>query len=103
MNLTNIADHIRKNPERYLWFGPYWWSVKEILRAKRIHNFGLNDEPLTRATIDVFCNNDPDTVMQRAMQYYQTRINCFNPQYSAMPDGTSYYLHDPDVLSQAVM
>ena len=36
----NLADHLRKYPEQYRNFGPYWWLVKHILLEGGFAPFG---------------------------------------------------------------
>lgn len=103
MNLKNIAQHIRKQPEQYYWFGPYWWSVKKILRDQGVYDFGPNDEPQTRQQIEGTTGTDPQVIMDLAMEHYQSRIGTFKHGYCQMPNGQEYYLSDPDVLEAAVL
>lgn len=42
-----IADRLRARPELYLEFGPYWWAVKDSLRAQGF-DFGPEDDPIVR-------------------------------------------------------
>jgi hypothetical protein len=42
-----IAHRLRQYPEAYLEFGPYWWAVKDALRAAG-EDFGSQDDPVVR-------------------------------------------------------
>jgi len=42
----SVADYIQKDPSRYLYFGPYWWVLKRLLKQNGF-DFGPNDEPQT--------------------------------------------------------
>lgn len=43
-----IAQRLREHPERYVHFGPYWWSVKDALRSLG-HDLGAADDVVLRA------------------------------------------------------
>lgn len=43
-----IAERLRKRPDCYVEFGPYWWSVKQALRSLGF-DLGANDDPMIRA------------------------------------------------------
>lgn len=43
-----IAQRLRIHPEAYIEFGPYWWSVKQVLRLAG-EDFGAEDNELLRA------------------------------------------------------
>ena len=100
MNLPNIADHIRRNPDKYRNFGPWWWSVKAQLRPH--YDFGPGDDPATRELMDKL-GGDPTRVMKCALRCYQANVGGYQDGNCALPDGTPYYLHDPDVLEGAVV
>ena len=45
--LKVIAGRLEKDPMRYRDYGPYWWSVKALLRVSDV-SFGSNDDVLMR-------------------------------------------------------
>lgn len=44
---SNMAQRLRDKPATYLQFGPYWWAVKQALRAHGF-DFGPADDDLVR-------------------------------------------------------
>ncbi len=45
--LKVITGRLEKDPMRYRDYGPYWWSVKALLRVSDV-SFGSNDDVLMR-------------------------------------------------------
>lgn len=50
--LANVANLIQANPLYYYHFGPYWWTMKALMRKylpyTRYHFLGLQDDPIMR-------------------------------------------------------
>lgn len=99
MNLPNIAQHLRRNPDAYLRFGPWWWSVKAHLRP--VFDFGPTDDPATRALMDA--NAPKGDVMRAAMRHYQASLAGFLTPSGDLPDGRPYVLSDPDMTATAAL
>ena len=47
VGLKVVAGRLKKDPIRYRDYGPFWWSLKSILRTYGV-NYGSNDDPLMR-------------------------------------------------------
>lgn len=97
---NSLADYLRKNPSHYLYFGPYWWLVKRLLRENG-HNFGPNDEPRTVERL-VKYHGSLEAAFDAAMEYYQGLVGGYVDGHHNMPDDfEEYYLSDPDVYLAA--
>jgi hypothetical protein len=42
-----VADRLRKDPRRYLDYGPYWWALKDAMKAGG-YNLGDQTDPLVK-------------------------------------------------------
>ncbi|HEY4530934.1 MAG TPA: hypothetical protein VIG97_11535 [Luteimonas sp.] len=42
-----IADRLARDRTSYRWYGPWWWSLKEVLRRAG-HDYGTQSDPLVR-------------------------------------------------------
>jgi hypothetical protein len=60
--LSVINDRLRKDPLRYLDYGPYWWSLKrELVDAG--YDYGSDDDPEIR---EVYCGRATDETIVMA-------------------------------------
>lgn len=96
MNYRPLADQLKKYPDRYLAFGPYWYFVKDVLRREGF-NFGSNDEPGTRAAMLAYHGGNKSETYKAALGHYNDHIGSLNKHNWKLPDGSPYVLHDPDV------
>lgn len=96
----SFANYIRKNPSHYLYFGPYWWVLKRLLKQNG-YNFGPNDEPHTVDRL-VRLHGSLEAARAAGMRYYQGLRGGYVDGHHSMPDtGEDYYLSDPDVYVAA--
>ncbi len=93
-NLNQLAAELRQDPRRYLWFGPWWWTVKRALNAAGQH-FGHEDEPGTRAILEGQCSG-PDDALKRAMRHYEQNKGALR-NHNFTLSGQPYFLHDDEV------
>ncbi|ABW35060.1 hypothetical protein Dgeo_3019 (plasmid) [Deinococcus geothermalis DSM 11300] len=100
MRYDHLASQLRRWPERYLWFGPYWWSIKRAL-GRAGYDFGPSDDPGTRGLIERACGG-PEAAERRAMQVYTQNTGALRNHAFTLPDGEPYFLHDEDVTAHAV-
>jgi len=42
-----IVDRLEKDRTSYRWYGPWWWSLKDVLRRAG-HDYGEQSDPLVR-------------------------------------------------------
>lgn len=66
-HLTSIAAILSENPASYRSYGPYWWSIKALLKDHGF-DYGEDDEPVTR---DHFNYTDPVDLICAAWAYQQ--------------------------------
>lgn len=76
--LRVIASRLEKDPMRYRDYGPYWWSIKALLRVSRVL-LGSNDDALIR---DAYRGKTPveTLVMAEAFrdEYLKTNLKYTN-------------------------
>lgn len=94
MRYDLLADQLRKYPERYLWFGPYWWTVKRALAAAGFH-FGHDDDPYARSQMEA----EGSEPIREAMQMFRDNAGGFRNHDFTLPDGTPYFLHDDEMTA----
>lgn len=96
----SLADYLRKQPGHYLYFGPYWWVIKQLLKQNG-HDFGPNDEPSTVERL-VKLHGSLEAARDAGMKYYRGLVGGYVDGHHNMPDnGEEYYLSDPDVYLAA--
>lgn len=42
-----IAERLERDRASYRWYGPWWWSLKDVLRRAG-HDYGTQSDPLVR-------------------------------------------------------
>lgn len=58
--LRVVAERLRQDPRRYRDYGPWWWSLKDVLRRNG-YEFGRQDDPLVRRAYRF--DSDTDTLI----------------------------------------
>ena len=90
-----LFRQIKRNPDGYRWFGPWWNSVKWLLRQDGFA-MGHNDDPEVRQLMDDRADNDPKRIVRMAMAHDQAHTGNFEDGRTTPPDGTPYYLNDTE-------
>lgn len=93
-----MADRLMAKPETYLQYGPYWWAVKDTLRALG-HDFGPADDAIIRAE---FGGSLPAygrlVAGEQFRSYYLSTFLAGSAQFWLDADGEeSYVLFDADI------
>lgn len=100
MRYDYLAAQLKQYPERYLWFGPYWWSIKRAL-ARAGFNFGPSDDPGTRGLMEK-ANGGAEAAERQAMRAYARNTGALRNHSFTLPNGESYFLHDEDVTAHSI-
>ncbi len=100
MKLDLLAAQIRRWPDRYLWFGPWWWVVKAAMRDAGLP-VGHADEPGTRAVLERAAGGRA-AALKAAMRCFEEQSGSFPNHHFTLPDGEAYFLHDDDVGAAAL-
>ncbi len=95
-----VFRQIKRNPDGYRWFGPWWYSVKWLLRQDGFA-MGHNDDPDVRELMDAHAGNDPKSIVRMAMVHDQAHAANFESGQTAMLDGTPYFLNDTEDVLRA--
>ncbi|MER3481734.1 MAG: hypothetical protein C4327_15055 [Meiothermus sp.] len=96
----SVADYLHKQPNDYLYFGPYWWVLKRELKQNGF-DFGPNDEPHTVERL-IKLHGSLEAARKAGMRYYRGLVGGYVDGNHTMPDnGEEYYLSDPDVYAAA--
>lgn len=96
-----IADRLAKDRRRYIDYGPYWWALKDILRANG-YNFGDQSDPIIRATYRG--NSDVETLVMAdefRTEYLATTIVYTNRFMLDGKTGDFWLLFDQDMEDPA--
>lgn len=94
-----IATRLRERPHVYLEFGPYWWAVKDTLRAQGFE-FGPADDEVVRPHYSPLLEERGATLVAGELfkDYYRRTFLTGSAQFWL--DGgeeESYVLFDPDM------
>lgn len=94
----NCVRMLQQQPERYLAFGVYWWTVKAVLK-----HFHTRDELyLLGDYIDpVGLDAVPKTGLQETLrlaleEQERNARDHMLPRWTQAPDGADYYIYDED-------
>lgn len=99
--LTGIVQALNADPATYRAFGPFWWGIKQQLKAhftpKQLYFLGSENDPRAQRRMQKLYP-DPDVFLQAAIQHYSTKIQWGEPY-----DGHSYFpdTEDPYQLMDA--
>jgi len=99
--LRGVIQLLQANPSNYRAFGPYWWSIKRILKEHYnqdvLYALGPQDEPETRAILAKLWPAE-ESRWEAALNHYveKTVHGEAQDRYSALPDGSPYEVHDQD-------
>ncbi len=99
MRYDILASQLRQDPRRYLWFGPWWWTIKKAMAAAG-ENFGPEDDTYARTLMESTAPT-PEDAIKRAMRHYDRMTGAFRNHDFTLPNGQPYFLNDPDVLMHA--
>lgn len=100
MRYDHLADQLKKFPERYKWFGPYWFTVKKKLNDEGF-NFGTEDEPGTRQQILDYHGGKEEEAFRAALHHYRDHTGIFGGHDWKLPDGSDYFLHDAEMSAHS--
>jgi hypothetical protein len=94
-----IAGRLRDKPASYLQYGPYWWSVKRVLRLMLVEDFGPADDAGLRAEYgDGLHFYARLTAAEQFRDYYLQRFLAGADRFDLDADGEhSYVLFDSDM------
>lgn len=103
MNLEPLVTKLQQDPASYRAFGPFWWFVKNQLRAARIDKntlawLGRADDPAATAQLRALYPTD-DEMWRAALHHFNQKATWGETRlgHSHLPDGTLYDLKDPDL------
>jgi len=81
----------------YLRYGPYWWSVKRILRAGGV-DVGTNDEPMWA---DEYDGATPELTLLAAWLFAEDNMGQFGVLTNEYElDGTTFLCYDGDMAEK---
>lgn len=95
MKYTELARWITQEPNRYRYFGVWWWSLKDVLRRDGFE-LGTNDNPAVRQRLSVLAPDDA-AVVRAALREMRRNLGAYLDGSCQFPDGEAYYLHDADM------
>ena len=92
-----VAERLSKDPRRYLDYGPYWWALKDAMKAAG-YSLGDQSDPLVKRA---YCG-DADVETLIMADEFRTAYLASNIIYTnrLMLDGESgefWTLYDPDM------
>jgi hypothetical protein len=91
-----IADRLRRRPQSYVEFGPWWWSVKRVL-AEAGEDFGQAGDPMVAVAYTA-----PDAVSvlvaaEAFKDFYRAVYIEGTSTFYLTDDDEPYELADPDM------
>ena len=98
--LRAIVTDLQQHPERYRWFGAWWWPVKAMLRR-------AGHGPLLGARLGPYLDKEalatlpaglrPEEVLTQGLREYAVRARFDrSPEWVDAPNGDRIRMHDPD-------
>ena len=100
MRYDNLAQQLRLDPRRYLWFGPWWWTIKKAMNDTG-ERMGPEDDAGTRALLEKVAGG-PEEALKRAMRHYTLTTGAMPNHKFTLPSGEPYFLYDEDVTARAM-
>lgn len=102
--VEQTAKIVRKSPEAYLRFGPYWFAVKRILKAHG-HDLGAFDVTWLANEYSIKSTNgviDQESTLLAAWEFADLMETTFHAPNEWEIDGRMWSVEDEDRLSPAV-
>ena len=97
-----IVQLLQADPKQYKAFGPYWWSVKRMLKEhygpKALYLLGAQDDRETRIGVESHHGGDEE-VWTAAIEHFRESVQTGNiDRVTEIPggDGAFYSVNDPD-------
>lgn len=87
---------LARDPHAYLRYGPYWWSIKRILRDNGV-DVGPTDEPMWADEYAIAGDNGPALTLLAAWEFGDDNMGRFGVSTREYDlDGVTFLLHDED-------
>ena len=99
---ANLSRAVQAKPDKYLNYGPWWWSVKAILKARGLLR-GDNDDSRVREIQDAAAGGEERAILRCALSYYNARLGTYQDGLCRLENGEDYLLVDPDAYEQAIL
>ena len=98
MHWANVAQYLAHNTLKTEKLGPWWYTLKTLLR-ERGYDFGPHDDTHNRERMKAYYSSDIDAAKQAiAFMNDASKFNVYDGDgNSRYPDGTPYFLDDPDL------
>jgi hypothetical protein len=93
-----IAGRLRKAPQRYLEFGPYWWGVKAALRELG-QVLGDSGNPLVHKAYSGGTAAQCLVAGEMFRELYASTYFRGTNSFQLTEEGLPYVLEDPDMLA----
>lgn len=92
-----IADRLAKDRTSYRWYGPWWWSLKEVLRRAG-HEYGEQSDPMVRRAYRFADDAETLVAADSFRNWYMATQFVGNNRFALDPaSGEHYDLWDADM------
>ena len=97
-----IGERLRKHPECYVEFGPYWWAVKAALNAAG-YNLGDRGDPLVAAEYRGATATETLVLAEAFKDVYRASYIAGTSTFDLTDEGDGYELADEDMQARVGM
>lgn len=95
----NIYRNVTSRPLAYLMYGPYWWAVKDILRANGFEVGDVTDSIVAKAYGPEAMGGTMQVLVAATQfaDHYRTTFLQGARDFQVNSDGPTYALYDSDI------
>ena len=94
-----IGERMRRHPDYYVEFGPYWWAVKAVLNAAG-NDMGDAGDPIVIAEYRGASDIETLVAAEAFKDYYRATFIVGTAAFDLADDGNQYELADADMQAR---